>query len=595
MKKLMMMVAALALGGSTLATPYVHPANQTVDKGAAKNGGTLRLTVAGDFDTYNPLVAQGRPNIPELVKNGTALIGPDPYTYEYTGIIAQKFTQSADKRTFTFTLRPEAKWSDGKPVVADDYITALKIFAADKECDMYPYMSDNGKPVTFKKLGNLQFSITFPRATVQNLETLSFFYALPNHVFGPAFAKGGDAGVKAARALWTIDTDPSKIVSYGAFKVGSYKRGERLTLVKNPYYGAWNKDSAGKALPYLDSIQYSVVKDGNAQLAQFLAGNVDLFQPNNRDQLAQIMSAKNSGKLKVDVMANAGPQSSVDFLYFNFNKSSDPAKQALFRNPKFRQAMSQLVNKDQMIDQVLGGLGVPAWTSVYPLYKEWVAPGVDKYKYNPAAANKALDALGYSKRGADGIRVDSKGNRLSFTLMTNSENNRRQQMARIFADEAKKAGVEVKTNFIPFNQALQIIYPETGGAAARADRKFDAAITGLGGGGFINPVGVAATFNCGGRLNGYNQSEKCIAPWETQQINLFNKSTAEFDQGKRRAIANQIQKLQVENQGFIYLLSQNSHYVWDSRVQGEYPKAISNAIWSDTYFGNRDIALTWIK
>ena len=108
-----------------------------------------------------------------------------------------------------------------------------------------------------------------------------------------------------------------------------------------------------------------------------------------------------------------------------------------------------------------------AWTSVYPLYSEWVAPNVDKYKYNVADASKKLDELGFKKRGADGIRVDSKGNRLSFTLLTNSENNRRQQMAQIFADEAKKAGVEVKTNFIPFNQALEIIYPTDGGVHDR--------------------------------------------------------------------------------------------------------------------------------
>ncbi|NVP29365.1 ABC transporter substrate-binding protein, partial [Vibrio cholerae O1 biovar El Tor] len=84
--------------------------------------------------------------------------------------------------------------------------------------------------------------------------------------------------------------------------------------------------------------------------------------------LAQIVAAKNGGKLAVDVLANAGPSASVDFLYFNWNKSSDAFKQTLFRNPRFRQAMSQLVNRDQIIDQVLGGLGVPAYTSVYPLY-----------------------------------------------------------------------------------------------------------------------------------------------------------------------------------------------------------------------------------
>ncbi len=572
MKK-MIMLAALTLGAAG-ATPFIHPADRSVSKPSdVKMGGTLRMTVAGDFDTYNPLVAQGRPNIPELTDGG-GLLGVDPYTYEYIPGMAQSFTQSKDQRTFTFTLRPELKWSDGQAITADDFISAMKIYSADEDANLYSYFTDAGKPVTFKKLGNLQLSITFPRATVQNLETISYISPLPDHVFGKAFGAGGAAGVKAVRALWTIDTDPSKLVVSGNFKVSSYKRGERLNLVKNSFYGQWNKDSAGRALPYMDGLQYSVVKDSTAQLAQFLAGNVDLFAPSNRDQLAQVVAAKSAGKLDVNVLANAGPNASVDYLYFNWNKSSDPFKQALFRNPKFRQAMSQLVNKDQMIDQVLGGLGVAAWTSVYPLYSDWVAPNVDKYKYNAAAANKALDALGFKKRGADGIRVDNKGNRLSFSLITNSENNRRQQMATIFADEAKKAGVEVKTNFIPFNQALEIIYP----SANKTDRKFDAAITGLGGGGFINPVGVASVFECGGDLNGYNQAPSCIAPWETQQLNLFYKSTAEFDQTKRKALANQIQQLQVENQGYVYLLSQNAHYVWDNRVQGEYPEDRHSAV-----------------
>jgi peptide/nickel transport system substrate-binding protein len=592
MKNLLMLAAALTLGAAS-ASPYVHPADQSVSKpGDVKTGGSLRLTNAGDFDSYNPLVAQGRPNIPELTAAG-GLITTNPYTYEYVPYMAQTFTQSADKRTFSFTLRPELKWSDGQAITADDFMTTFKVYAADEESNLNSYLFDSGKPVTWKKTGDLSFTLTFPRATVQNLETISYFAPLPDHVFGKAFGAGGAAGVKAARALWTIDTDPSKLVVAGDFKVSAYKRGERLTLVKNAQYGNWNKDSAGKPVPYLDGLQYNIVKDTTAQLAQFLAGNTDLFTPNNRDQLAQITAAKNGGKLNADLLANAGPLPSVDFLYFNWNKSSDPFKQALFRNAKFRQAMSQLVNKDQMIDQVLGGLGVPAWTSVYPLYGEWVAPNVDKYKYNVAAANKALDALGFKKRGADGIRVDGKGNRLSFNLVTNSENNRRQQMARIFADEAKKSGVEVKTNFIPFNQALELIYPTD--KAAKTNRNFDAAITGLNGGGFINPVGVASVFECGGDLNGYNQAPACVQPWETAQLNLFFKSTAEFDQAKRKTIANQIQQLQVENQGLIYLLSQNGHYAWDSRVQGESPKKIATPLWASSYFGVRNLDLTWVN
>jgi len=589
MHKAAVLIVALALGGAT-ASPFVNPANQSVSAPASvRTGGTLRLSAAGDFDTFNPLVAQTRPNIPELTDAG-GLVSVDPNTSEYVGYMAETFSLSADKRTYTFTLRPELKWSDGQAITADDFITSFRIYAADEDSGLNGYMSDNGKPLTYKKLGALKLSITFPRGAVQNLETISYLTPLPDHVFGPAFASGG---AKAVNDLWPINTDPSKLVVSGPFKVSRYTRGERLTLVRNPNYGLWNKDSAGRPTPYLDGLQYTVVKDANAQLAQFLAGNVDVYQPDNRDKLAQITAAKTAGKLDVQLMANAGPNATVDYLYFNFNLASSPFKQKLFRDVRFRQAMSMLVNKDAIIDQVLGGLGVPAWTSVYPLYSEWVAPNVDKYKFNPAAAAALLKKMGFTKKGSDGVLMDAKGNRLSFTLDTNSENNRRQQIARLFVDEARKVGVEVKTNFIPFTQLISLTTPAT--AAEKADRKFDAAITGLSGGGFINPVGVAATLACGGDLNGYDQSPTCLQPWETTQYNLYLKSTTEFDQAKRKAIANQIQQLQVENQGLIYLISQNAHYAWDSRVEGEFPKKIATPLWASSYFGPRNIALTWLS
>ena len=161
-------------------------------------------------------------------------------------------------------------------------------------------------------------------------------------------------------------------------------------------------------------------------------------------------------------------------------------------------------------------------------------------------------------------------------------------------DEAKKLGVEVKTNFIPFNQLLGITTPPT--AAEKADRKFDAAITGLIGGGFINPVGVAATLACGGDLNAYDQSPTCLQPWETIQYNLFLKSTTEFDLAKTQGHSQtRFSRSRRRNQGFIYLISQNAHYAWDSRVKGEYPKKIAIPLWASAYFGPRNIALTWLS
>ncbi|MFC5601435.1 ABC transporter substrate-binding protein [Deinococcus cellulosilyticus] len=576
---------------TSLAAPVVWPADQTVSKPSdVKTGGTLRLTQLKDFDTFNPFTFDGRPAVPEIHDITSALIGPNPYTYEYEPYMADKMTISKDGRTFTFTLRPELEWSDGKPIVADDFLNTFTIHADEKVGSrLYSYFYDGDKKVTWKKLGERSFSITFPSKAVQNLETISYFSPQPSHVFWPVYKSKGAEGVKA---MWDLKTDPKDIVVSGPFKLERYVLGERVTFAKNPAFGKWNKDTAGRALPYIDRIQYNIVPDQNADLAQFLAGNTDLFVPVNRDQLSQLADAKKAGKLDVEIMANTGPAASSDMLYFNMNKSSDPVKQTWFRDKRFRQAMSMLINKEAIIDQVLGGFGFAAWTSVYPLYSEWVAPNVDKYKYNPAGAVKLLTQMGF-KKGKDGILADSKGRKLSFTLITNSENIRRQQIARVFADEAKKVGVDIKTNFIPFNQLLDTVGPESD--AAKLDRKFDAAISGIGGGGFINPVGVASMLQCGGDLNNYNSSKKCVAPWESQMYNLYLQSRKEFDTAKRKAIAFKIQQLQAENLGNIYLVSVGAHYAWDSRVQGEFPKKIATPLWASTYYGVRNIVQTWLS
>ncbi|WP_034336366.1 ABC transporter substrate-binding protein [Deinococcus misasensis] len=589
MKKSIVLMAALM--STSFAAPYVWSANVTTSKPSeVKTGGTLRMVQLKDFDTYNPFTSQGRPSLPELHDGEGGLIKIDPVSGDYEPYMADKMTISKDGRTFTFTLRPELKWSDGQAITADDFISTLNIIADEKVGDsLYSYLYEGDKKVTWKKLGNLSLSITFPAKTIQNLETISYLNPRPDHVFGATYRSKGAEGVKA---LWDLKTDPKDLVVAGPWKVERYVLGERVVLTKNKYFGDWNKDSAGRALPYINSLQYNIVPDQNAALAQFLAGNTDIYAPSNRDQLSQIAEAKKGGKLDVEIAANVGPQTSVDMMYFNMNKSSDPVKQGWFRDKRFRQAMSMLVNKEAMIDQVLGGFGFAAWTSVYPLYKDWVAPNVDKYKYNPAGAAKLLAQMGF-KKGKDGMLQDSKGRKLSFILITNSENNRRQQLARLFADEAKKVGVDVKTNFIPFNQLLDTVGPE--GDAAKLDRKFDVAISGLSGGGFINPVGVAAVLQCGGDLNNYNASKKCIAPWETQMYNLYLQSRKEFDINKRKAIANKIQALQAENLGNIYLVSQSAHYAWDSRLQGELPKKLATPLWASSYFGLRYGVLSWIN
>lgn len=593
MKKVMML--ALALGASTsLAAPFVYPANWTSNKpGDVQTGGTFRSVNLQDFKTLNPFVSSESPNLPAVLSAGS-LLGYNPVTGNYAPYMAEKYTQSADKRTFTFDIRKGMKWSDGKPITVDDWITAYTIDSnKDVGSNTFDYWTIINQPIKVTKVDSNTLKVVFPKADVTAIEFLSgIFLPQPTHVFMPVWKAKGAQGIKD---MWTISTNPDNIVTSGPFMLDRYVRGERAILKKNPYFGEWNKDSAGKSLPYLDGIQINIVADANAQLAQFLAGNLDTYSPDNRDKLAQVKSAMDGGKVKGTLIPNASARASSDFMVFNMDDSAT-FKTKLFSNVKFRQAMSMLMNRDAMVDLALGGLGEPTYTSVYPVYKDWIPSGMDKYKFNPTAAAKLLAELGFTKKGSDGILVDKAGNKLEFTLITNAENNRRQSYAKVIQDEAKKVGVKINVSAIAFNQMTTLLDAKDNFGR----RNFDAIIIGLTGGGQVYPVSGPSVVECkglgdGGNLHMFNQSNKCRFPFETQAVNLFWKGRAEFDLAKRKAIAAQIQRNEMENQPYIQLAAQTVHFAWTDRVQGEYNRPQINSLNASTLFGPRDIALTWIK
>ncbi|GAA5531746.1 ABC transporter substrate-binding protein [Deinococcus aluminii] len=592
MKKALFVAMAMTLG-SSLAAPFVYPAAWTTNKpGDVQTGGTLRTVNLQDFKTLNPFVSKESPNLPAYMTAG-GLLGQDPITDEYYPYMASSYTQSPDKKTFIFNVRPGMKWSDGKPITADDWITSYTLYTnKDIGSNGYDGFFINDQPIKVSKVDNDTIKVVFPKADVTALEFLTGFEPEPTHVFMPVFKSKGADGIKN---MWTISTDPKDIVVSGSFMLDRYQRGERAVLKKNPYFGEWNKDSAGKALPYLDGIQINVVPDANAQLTQFLAGNIDVYSPGDRDKLAQVKAAMDSKKISGVLIPNASARASSDFVVFNMD-DSNTFKTKLFSNPKFRQAFSMIVNRDAMVDLTLGGLGQPTYTGVYPVYKDWVATGVDKYKYNPAGAIKLLSELGFTKKAPDGVLMDRNGNRLEFTLITNAENTRRQGFAKIIQDEAKKIGMKVNTSFIAFNQMTDML-------DAKPDfsrRGFDAILIGLVGGGKVFPVSGPNVIQCtnlpdGGNLHMFNQSNKCRFPFETQTINLYWKGRSEFNLAKRKAIADQIQKVEAEEQPYTQLAAQTVHFAWTDRTQGELPRAAINSLNASTLYGPRVIDLTWIK
>lgn len=581
MKKVLVALAALALGSSAAAQAFVFPAKWYASPAAeAKRGGTYRGSSISDYKTLNPFTTAEAGNIPQTISSAASgMFIFDVSTGDYIPYMAASYTVSPDKLVWTMNLRKGMKWSDGRAIVADDFITTFKIHTdEDVGSNSFDSFFIDDKPIVIEKVDGDTIKAIFPKVAADAIEILAYD-PFPNHIFAPVYASRGAAGIKA---MWTLATPAAQIVSSGAFKFVSYRPGERATFEKNDFYGEWNKDSAGAALPYLDGRTIAIVGNTAAQLAAFLGGSLDVFTPPNADALSQVKRAIDGGGLKAELRPNIGAAASSSWIVWNWNRKSDPFKQKLFRDANFRRAMSHLSNRAAMVDIVFGGLAQPAYTSVYLPFTNWVSGNAKKFDYNQEAAKALLEKAGFSKKNADGFLVNREGKVLEFDITTNAGNIQREQMSKIFSDEAKKIGVKANFKPIDFNSLVAQL------TSNGDDRKFDAILLGLSGGGVIYPL-ASNVEPCTGNLHAFNTSGKCLEPWETQVTALFSRGQQELDTTKRIAIAKQIQDVQSQYQAWVYLLSPNTHAAWTSRTKGEFARPLQNSV-----NGTRLVDTSWI-
>ncbi len=562
---------SLVLASAALAQAFTWPASWTRAKpGEAKRGGTYIEATISDFRTMNPFLTAEAGSIPDrMTLNGIGLVTRDPTTGKWIPYMATSWKVSQDQTEITFKIRRGMKWSDGQPITADDWIMTYRIHMDPKVgSNLRDSFFIGDKVVKVEKIDDYTLRFVYPKPDAEAFAIASFS-PWPAHVFGPVYEKQGADGIKK---MWGLNEDPGKIVTWGPFVVAAYRPGERVIFKRNPYFGEWNKDAAGNPLPYLDAYQVNIVKDTNAELAAFLTGEIDQMNPATVEQIAQIKKAINAGKLDATLKVNASPIASSQFVVFNWNKKSDPFKEKLFRSAKFRKAMSHLINRQAVVEVVYGGLGTPMYGSVYPVLTQWINNDAPKYPYDPEAAKKLLAELGFTKKDAEGYLVDAQGRRLEFNLATNAGNKQREQIAKLFVDEAKKVGVKINFRPIDFNTLVGQLLSKG------PDRPFDAIIIGLTGGGLDWPFG-SNVVPCRGNLHMWNRAGTCLDPRETLMEYYYYKGRTTLDFEKRVQIGYKLQEVEGELLPIVYIAGPNYHTAWNNRIGGWHPDKIISSIW----------------
>lgn len=370
-------------------------------------------TIGGLVD-YNPYAVNAVTKTwlyePLMIRNGI--------TCKVTPWLATDFTWDGGATTLDFTIRDGVKWSDGQAFTAKDVAFTLNLAKQYAALDRAGIWTDVfGAPAKSVTATGNKIRIEFTGNAAPKFDELIKMQVLPEHVYG----KVGDP-------TKYIDKAP---VGTGPFKVGSYN-GRRLELVRRADY--WQADKV--------KVQ-KLVLEGNFEAAQaalkLKAGQLDAYQ-------GEIPNPKRA-------FIDADPK--TNHLYFPPNGMtvfSPNVEKAPFNDVKFREAIAQGFNRQEMSDKATygimkpasqTGLKLPAAANLLP--EQYAANGGANtvIPFDTAKANQMLDAAGYAK-GPDGKRTTPDGKPINITFTVQAGYIDYQSMAEVIVRDLNAMGVNSK-------------------------------------------------------------------------------------------------------------------------------------------------------
>lgn len=544
-------------------------------------GGTLRTASIGSGPkTFNPWAAKDGTSSAMGAMLTAGLVSSNPYTGDVIPDLAKFVAVQPDNMTYRVVLRQGLTWSDGTPLTADDVLFTWSqiIKAGLGNASMRDNTLVDGRFPAVRQLDKLTIEFKTAKPFVPFMRRLGYPIA-PKHIFEPIIKEGGD---EAFQSTWTVDQaqkHPESLVSSGLWVLQSYdSSNQQVMFSKNPHYAVLNQND--ERLPYLDTYQVRFVNDMNAMALRFEQGELDVYTVPG-----QYVTHVRYLKQPDFTLYNLGASAARQFLFFNLNPRNDaesgqplvtPSHSAWFRDQQFRKAIDWAIHREDMVANILKGVGEPAYTaesSVSPFLDPTLKEG---HPRDIEHARQVLKSAGYTWDASDQL-FDQRGNRVRFELLTNSGNDQRENMGVMIKEDLADLGITVDFKPIEFNILI-----------GRYDSgEWEASIMGLGGGSPLEPHDGANVWKSDGALHMFNQrrpDEKGHVdlsdrdPWEMELDTLFETGSQTFNADERRAIYHRYQHVVAEQNPFIYLVSSLNIVAVQNRVHNVMPASLGGVM-----------------
>jgi len=357
--------------------------------------------------------------------------------YKVQPNLASKWEVEQDGKVFTFHLVKGVRWSDGQPFTADDIMFFVEDILADKELTptIPKWLCPDGTPPKVTKIDDYTVRFEFSKPYGLFLEQLACPQGMalvtkPKHYLKQFHKKYADPAALEALmkeknvSSWVkLFTDMSnlrhclfvdpKMPSICAWVTTVPAPGKRFGIERTPYY--WKVDTAGNQLPYIDSIVSELQAEAQTILLKAIAGEIDFQARRLGGMQNAVLLLASLGQGHYKLIPKSSTASVGILLAPNINHK-DPVMKQILSDPRFRIALSHMVNRNEINKIVYRGKGIPRQAAPLKDSGFYSASYENAYlEYNPAKAEALLDEMGL-KKGEGGKRKRPDGKTLQIAL-----------------------------------------------------------------------------------------------------------------------------------------------------------------------------------
>ncbi|MBN2322550.1 MAG: ABC transporter substrate-binding protein [Spirochaetes bacterium] len=431
-----------------------------------KRGGTIIRADIPEIDTFNIVITRSKPVYETMKLVFEPLLSLHPVTGEIQGCIASGYRITNDGFSLVLELNENVRFSDGRLCTAEDVRFSIEEIYMNPDVDSKKtdLLKIRDRLVLVHKIDDFTVRIDLPVPYRPFLYSLTKLEILPSHILSPLIREGG---VEAFNRKWgnprpqngddtnnAFSDGTDDVIGTGPYVIEEYIPGELIRLTPNPHFSSRAGSAYLEGMPYIEEVLQLIGIDEETKRLKFQIGEIDFYDVAPGDILSGDMDSLVQNREEGGYALYYAGQTlqSNHFLTFNLNDSVlSEERFRLFSDRRFREAISLLIDREQIIRDVYGGY---AFASGSPERDaSWFYKQSPALVYDPLKAAAILDELGLTDKDGDGTR-ELSGKPFFFSLYTNGDNPLRMKMAGIITRQIEKAGIAV--DFEPIDYDLVV-------------------------------------------------------------------------------------------------------------------------------------------